>query len=181
MTDAEVREIAATGAMVATSTGVGTPVFGVFNSDGRPTHRDGKPWPAGNPAGEERGQAAGKFPVNARTLYDNGVTLAYSSDTSFDTTASLAHELGTLNLVFSPLDMVRISASIQPGSRTRERPRHARARQACGYCDPSGRRKPRPAAKCPEAQVKTEQRPVGYRRGQRTKLLDIPFNRALDR
>lgn len=108
MTDAEAKEIAASGAMVATSTGVGTPVFGVFNSDGRPTHRDGKPWPEGNPAGEERGQAAGKFPVNARTLYDNGVVLAYSSDTSFDATAGLAHELAALNLVFSPLDMVRI-------------------------------------------------------------------------
>ena len=108
MTDVEAKEIAATGAMVATSTGVGTPVFGVFNTDGRPTYRDGKPWPAGNPAGEDRGQAAGKFPVNARTLYDNGVTLAYSSDTSFDATASLAHELATLNLVFSPLDMIRI-------------------------------------------------------------------------
>ena len=60
MTDAEAKEIASSGAMVATSTGVGTPVFGVFNDTGRPTHRDGKPWPEGNPAGEDRGQAAGK-------------------------------------------------------------------------------------------------------------------------
>ncbi|WP_242140954.1 amidohydrolase family protein [Sphingomonas sp. TREG-RG-20F-R18-01] len=113
MTDAEAKEIATAGAMVASSTGVGSPVFGVFNQDNRPTTRDGKPWPGGSPSAEDRGQAAGKFPVNLRTLYDNGVTVAYSSDTSFDPTAGLAHELGTLSLVFSATDLVRM---IGPGS-----------------------------------------------------------------
>ena len=108
MTDAQAKEIAAAGAMVASSTGVGSPVFGVFNSDNLPTTRDGRPWPKGSPSAEDRGQAAGKFPVNLRTLYDNGVTVAYSSDTDFDPTAGLAHELDTLSLVFSPQDLVRI-------------------------------------------------------------------------
>ncbi|WP_293865266.1 amidohydrolase family protein [Sphingomonas sp. 67-36] len=108
MTDAEAKEIAATGAMVASSVANASPLFGVFNHDNKPTTRDGAPWPGGNPAAEDRGQAAGKFPLNLRTLYDNGVTVAYSSDTSFDPTATLAHELNTLSLVFSPVDLVRI-------------------------------------------------------------------------
>lgn len=108
MTDAEAEEIAASGAIVASSTGVGSPVFNVFSHDGRPTTREGAPWPAGSPSAEDRGQAAGKFPVNLRTLYDNGVTVAYSSDTSFEPTAGLSHELGTLSLVFSPQDLVKI-------------------------------------------------------------------------
>ena len=108
MTDSEAKEIAATGAMVASSTGVGSPVFNVFNKDGSATTRDGAPWPKGSPSAEDRGQAAGKFPVNLRTLYDNGVTVAYSSDTDFEPSAGLAHELGTLSLVFSPQDLVKI-------------------------------------------------------------------------
>ncbi len=108
MTDADAKEIASTGAMVASSTAVSSPLFGVFNDDNRPTTRDGAPWPLGSPSAEARGQAAGKFPLNLRTLYDNGVTVAYSSDTSFEPTASLEHELATLSLVFSPKDLVRI-------------------------------------------------------------------------
>jgi imidazolonepropionase-like amidohydrolase len=108
MTDAQAQEIAAAGAMVASSTGTSTPVFGVFNQDNKPTNREGKPWPKGSVAGEDRGQSAGKFPLNSRTLFDNGVTFAYSSDTNFNATASLAQELKTLNLVFSPIDMVKI-------------------------------------------------------------------------
>ncbi|WP_254621193.1 amidohydrolase family protein [Sphingomonas sp. CL5.1] len=108
MTDAEAKEIAATGAMVASSVANASPLFGVFNHDDKPTTRDGAPWPTGNPASEDRGQAAGKFPLNLRTLYDNGVKIAYSSDTSFDPIATLAHELNTLSLVFSPVDLVRI-------------------------------------------------------------------------
>ncbi len=108
MTDAQAQAIAASGAIVASSTGTASPVFGVFSQDGRPTTRDGRPWPKGSPSAEDRGQAAGKFPVNLRTLYDNGVTVAYSSDTDFDPTAGLSHELGTLSLVFSPQDLVKI-------------------------------------------------------------------------
>jgi imidazolonepropionase-like amidohydrolase len=54
------------------------------------------------------GQEAGYMPVNLRTIYDNGVTVSYASDTTFYAPAALAHELKTLNLVFSPIDMIKI-------------------------------------------------------------------------
>ncbi len=108
MTDAQAQEIAASGAMVASSNSVPSPVFNVFNHDDKPTYRDGAPWPKGSPAGEDRGQAVGKFPVNSRTLFDNGVTFAYSSDTNYNATIGLGQELKILNLVFSPIDLVKI-------------------------------------------------------------------------
>jgi imidazolonepropionase-like amidohydrolase len=108
MTDAQAQEIAAAGAMVSSSNSVPSPVFGIFNHDNKPTYRDGAPWPKGMIAGEDRGQGIGKFPVNSRTLFDNGVTFAYSSDTDYNATAGLAQELKILNLVFSPIDLVQI-------------------------------------------------------------------------
>lgn len=108
VTDEEAREIAVTGAMVASSTGFGTPVFGVFNHDNKPAFRDGRPWPAAIQDGQGVGQEAGYMPVNLRTLYDNGVTVCFSTDTVFDGRAALAHELKTLNLVFSPEDLIKI-------------------------------------------------------------------------
>ncbi len=108
VTDEQAREVAVSGAMVASSTGFGTPVFDVFNHDNKPTFRDGKPWPSGMIDGQGVGQEAGYMPVNLRTLYDNGVTVCFSTDTVFDGRAALAHELKTLNLVFSPQDLIRI-------------------------------------------------------------------------
>jgi len=108
LTDAQAKETAGAGAQVATCAGFGAPVFGVFNQDNKPTFRDGKPWPEGVLAGEGRGREAGYKPVNARTLFDNGVTLGYCTDTTYNATAALAHELKVLNLVFSPIDLVKI-------------------------------------------------------------------------
>ena len=48
------------------------------------------------------------MPVNLRTLYDAGVDVTYSTDTTFDARAALAHELKTLNLVFSGPDLIKI-------------------------------------------------------------------------
>ncbi len=108
LTDEQAKETAAAGAQVSSCTGFGAPVFGVFNQDNKPTFRDGKPWPEGVLAGEGRGREAGYKPVNARTLFDNGVTLGYCTDTNYNATAALAHELKVLNLVFSPIDLVKI-------------------------------------------------------------------------
>jgi imidazolonepropionase-like amidohydrolase len=109
MTDAEAKEVAAAGAMVASSTANPTPVFDIFNHDNKPTYRDGAAWPAGELGlGEDRGRSSGFMPVNGRTLFDNGVNFAYSSDTDYNATAGLAQELKTLNLVFSPLDLIKI-------------------------------------------------------------------------
>jgi len=105
----QAKDVAAAGAMVSSSSGFGVPVFGVFNQDNEPTFRDGKPWPQ-NIVGCNLciGAAAGYKPVNLRTLYDNGVKVTFSTDTTYDAQASFAHELKTLGLMFSPTDLVPI-------------------------------------------------------------------------
>jgi imidazolonepropionase-like amidohydrolase len=104
----EAKEVAAAGAQVASITGFGSPNFDVFSHDNKPKFRDGKPWPSGIIDSQGEGQEAGYMPVNLRTLYDNGVDVSYATDTTFDARAALAHELKTLNLVFTPTDLIKI-------------------------------------------------------------------------
>jgi enamidase len=108
LTDADAKAVKDAGAWVSSCTGFGVPVFGVFNHDNKPTFRDGKPWPKGVLDGEGQGREAGYKPVNGRTLFDNGVDYGYCTDTTYDASASLAHELKTLNLMFSPIDLVKV-------------------------------------------------------------------------
>ena len=108
MSDAEAQEVKAAGAVVSSCTAFGTPLFDVYNHDNKPTFRDGAAWPKGVKDGEGNGREAGYKPVNGRTLFDNGVTYGYCTDTDFNASAGLAHELKTLNLVFSPIDLVKI-------------------------------------------------------------------------
>lgn len=104
----QAQEVAAAGAQVSSSSGFGVPVFGVFNQDNEPTFRDGKPWPEGIIAGEGQGREAGYKVINLRTLYDHGVDVTFSTDTTYDAHAAFAHELKVLNLVFSPTDLIKI-------------------------------------------------------------------------
>ena len=108
VSDADAQVVKTAGAQVSSCTGFGAPVFDVFNRDNKPTFRDGRPWPAGILAGEGRGREAGYKPVNARTLFDNGVTFGYCTDTNYYAPAALAQELRVLSLVFSPIDLVQI-------------------------------------------------------------------------
>ena len=108
MTDDEAKQVVAAHAWVSSCTGFGVPVFGVFNKDNKPTFRDGHPWPKEILDGEGNGREAGYKPVNGRTLFDNGVDYGYCTDTTYYAPAALAHELKSLNLVFSPLDMIKI-------------------------------------------------------------------------
>jgi imidazolonepropionase-like amidohydrolase len=108
VTKAQAQEVAASGAQVASITGFGSPNFDVFSHDNKPKFRDGKPWPEGIVDSQGLGQEAGYMPVNLRTLYDNGVDVSYASDTTFYAPATLAHELKTLNLVFTPTDLIKI-------------------------------------------------------------------------
>jgi len=73
-----------------------------------PTFRDGKPWPDGIIDGQGRGREAGEKAVNARTLWDAGVTYGFGTDTGYLPKAGLAHELRALNLMFSPQDIVKL-------------------------------------------------------------------------
>ncbi|MBZ5579723.1 MAG: amidohydrolase family protein [Acidobacteriia bacterium] len=104
----DAKKVAATGAKVLGTASFGTPVFGVFANDNKPRFRDGKPWPEGIIDGVRLGEEAGYMPVNARTVWDAGVTLGYCTDTNYDPKAGLDHELKLLNVVFSMRDLIKM-------------------------------------------------------------------------
>jgi imidazolonepropionase-like amidohydrolase len=108
LSDADARVVRDAGVEVLSCAGFGVPVFGVFNQNNVPTFRDGKPWPDAILDGEGRGREAGYKAVNARTLWDNGVLYGYGTDTNYRPKEGLAHELRTLNLMFSPQDLVKL-------------------------------------------------------------------------
>jgi imidazolonepropionase-like amidohydrolase len=108
VTAEQAKEVAASGAQVASITGFGSPNFDVFSQDNQPKFRDGKPWPSGIVDAQGVGQEAGYMPVNLRTLYDAGVDVTFATDTTFEMSAALAHELKSLNLVFSVPDLIKI-------------------------------------------------------------------------
>jgi imidazolonepropionase-like amidohydrolase len=108
VTKEQAKEVAAAGVQVASICGFGSPNFDVFSHDNKPKFRDGKPWPEGIVDAQGVGQEAGYMPVNLRTLYDAGVDVSYATDTTFFAPAALAHELKSLNLVFSVPDLIKI-------------------------------------------------------------------------
>jgi imidazolonepropionase-like amidohydrolase len=108
LSEADAKEVKDAGIEQLSTTGFGVPVFGVHNKDNVPTFRDGKPWPDAIIDGEGRGREAGYKAVNARTLWDAGVTYGFGTDTGYLPLAGLAHELRTLNLMFSPQDIVKL-------------------------------------------------------------------------
>jgi imidazolonepropionase-like amidohydrolase len=108
VTKEQAKEVAAAGAQVASICGFGSPNFDVYSKDNKPKFRDGKPWPEGIIDSQGVGQEAGYMPVNLRTLYDAGVDVSYATDTVFYAPAALAHELKSLNLVFSVPDLIKI-------------------------------------------------------------------------
>jgi imidazolonepropionase-like amidohydrolase len=74
-----------------------------FGADNKPEFRDGGPFPMPRPLA-----SAGQGPVNARLLWDGGITYAYGTDTQWNPRVSLADELRGLSLVFSPRDILKI-------------------------------------------------------------------------
>ena len=109
LTDADAGVVRDAGVEVLSTIGFGVPVFGVFNNENLPTFRDGQPWPTGiNNYQGGRGREAGEKAVNGRTLWDNGVTYGFGTDTGYHPRAGLEHELRALNLMFSPQDIIRL-------------------------------------------------------------------------
>ncbi len=104
----DARKVAAAGVKVLGTVSFGSPVFGVFADDNKPRFRDGKPWPEGIVDGVRLGEEAGYMPVNARTIWDAGVTLGYCTDTGYDPKAGLDHELKMLNVMFSMRDLIKM-------------------------------------------------------------------------
>jgi imidazolonepropionase-like amidohydrolase len=104
----DAKKVAAAGTKVLGTVSFGSPVFGVFAEDNKPRFRDGKPWPEGIVNGVRLGEEAGYMPVNARTIWDAGVTLGYCTDTTYDPKAGLDHELKMLNVMFSMPDLIKM-------------------------------------------------------------------------
>ena len=104
----DAKRVAAAGVKQLSTIGFGVPVFGVFADDNKPRFRDGKPWPESILQGDGRGQEAGYKAVNARTSWDAGVIYGYGTDTNYDPKAGLAHELRSLNLMFSMQDIIKM-------------------------------------------------------------------------
>ena len=108
LTEADARIVRDAGVEMLSCIGFGVPVFGVHNQTNQPTFRDGKPWPEAILDGEGRGREAGYKAVNARTLWDGGVVYGFGTDTNYHPLEGLEHELRTLNLMFSPQDLITL-------------------------------------------------------------------------
>jgi imidazolonepropionase-like amidohydrolase len=108
LTEADAKKVVDAGVEMLSTIGFGVPVFNVFNQDNVPTFRDGSKWPDEIIDGEGRGREAGYKAVNARTLWDAGVVYGYGTDTGYLPKAGLAHELRTLNLMFSMRDIIKL-------------------------------------------------------------------------
>lgn len=104
--DEQARRVAEAGIENLTTAGFALPTFNVHNEDNVPTFRDGSPWPEGILDGGTA--AAGEKAVNARTLWDNGVTLGFGTDTGYLPIKGLKHELRALYLMFSEKDIVEL-------------------------------------------------------------------------
>jgi imidazolonepropionase-like amidohydrolase len=100
--DAQVKEIVAAGLPMISTLAVFVPHFDAQN---RPLFRDDKPFPMSTLS------SAGQGPVNARLLWEAGITYAYGTDTQWHPRITLAEELRPLRLVFSPQDIVKIITS----------------------------------------------------------------------
>ena len=108
MTADDAKAVKDAGVQVLSCVGFGAPVFDVFNTDNVPTFRDGGKWPDAILDGEGRGREAGYKPVNARTLWDGGVVYGYATDTNYLPLKGLSQELRVLNLMFSPIDLIKM-------------------------------------------------------------------------
>ncbi len=96
-------------AAVKTITGAGIPMTSTlavfiphFAADNTPLFRDAMPFPW------DTISSAGQGPVNARLLWEAGISYGYGTDTSWPPKQSLADELRALSVVFSSLDISKI-------------------------------------------------------------------------
>jgi imidazolonepropionase-like amidohydrolase len=73
-----------------------------FSHDNTPLFRDAQPFPWHTLS------SAGQGPVNARLLWNAGISYGYGTDTQWPPKETLLDELRALELVFSPTDIVKI-------------------------------------------------------------------------
>jgi imidazolonepropionase-like amidohydrolase len=94
-----VKKIAAAGIPMSSTLAVFVPHF---DPAGKPLFRDAQPFPW------DTLSSAGQGPVNARLLWEAGVSYGFGTDTQWPPKESLADELRALQVVFSPQDIVTI-------------------------------------------------------------------------
>ena len=92
--------VADRGVPMTSTLGVYVPRFD--NEENEPRFRNDGPYPEAGPS------RAGQGPINARHLWDAGVTYGFGTDTGFRPEAGLQHELRPLTLLFSEKDIVQI-------------------------------------------------------------------------
>jgi imidazolonepropionase-like amidohydrolase len=97
--EATAKKIADANIPMVSTLGVFVPYF---NDANMPLFRDRQQFPF------ETLSSAGQGPVNARLLFQAGITYAYGTDTSWAPRDSLEHELRPLHLVFSHEDLIPI-------------------------------------------------------------------------
>jgi imidazolonepropionase-like amidohydrolase len=97
--EATAKRIADAGLPMVSTLGVFVPYF---NDGNMPLFRDRQQFPF------DTLSSAGQGPVNARLLFQAGITYAYGTDTSWSPRDSLEHELRPLHLVFSHEDLIPI-------------------------------------------------------------------------
>lgn len=73
-----------------------------FDKENKPLFRDAGPFPW------DTVSSAGQGPVNARLLWEAGISYGYGTDTGWHPREALADELRALQLTFSPKDIVTI-------------------------------------------------------------------------
>jgi imidazolonepropionase-like amidohydrolase len=93
------KKIAGAGIPMTSTLAVFVPHFGADNT---PLFRDAMPFPW------DTISSAGQGPVNARLLWEAGISYGYGTDTSWPPKESLADELRALRVVFSPRDISKI-------------------------------------------------------------------------
>ena len=99
LTFEEAQTIADAGIPMVSSLGT----LGVFfDENNQPIFRDSEPY------GWNTLSSAGQGPVNARLLWNAGITYGFGTDTSFAPVDTLKHELKALHLVFSEQDIIEI-------------------------------------------------------------------------
>jgi imidazolonepropionase-like amidohydrolase len=94
---AAVQKIAKAGIPMTSTLAVFVPHFGPDNT---PLFRDALPFPWNTLS------SAGQGPVNARLLWEAGISLGYGTDTSWPPRDSLRDEIRALSVAFSPRDIV---------------------------------------------------------------------------
>jgi imidazolonepropionase-like amidohydrolase len=97
--EATARKIVDANIPMVSTLGVFVPYF---NDANMPLFRDRQQFPF------DTLSSAGQGPVNARLLFQAGITYAYGTDTSWSPRDSLEHELRPLHLVFSHEDLIPI-------------------------------------------------------------------------